>query len=468
MTSQFILTSCVFYLAAPWLLQAEPSALPAASTAPVNSIPWSQLGVEAQKKYTGDGIATLPTEYGAKLKAVMQDLEGDVTNEGLWLTSSADEDAGKTARFRVIATEISRRGSTNPVVHLPATGRARASNDGAAFIRPGLIEEYTVSMDGVRQDFVVLQKPAGEGELSIKLEVSGAKAEAAEYGVKLTVETTRRELAYSRLKVLDAVGKELTARIQVDGINSLHVVIDDAEAIYPIRIDPTFSDADWVSTGDITGANGNVNALTTDASGNLYVAGEFTAIVNILANRIAKWDGSVWTALGTGLNGTVHALKVSGGIVYAGGEFTQAGGMSANKIARWDGSSWSALGTGIGGTSPYLGGPTVLGLEVSGSDLFACGTFTTAGGAPVTNIARWDGSTWNSLGSGTDSIVNTIIMFGSELYAGGGFTTAGGVNAPYIAKWNGSTWSPVGGGVDRRVFAFAVSGVNPVCRGRLL
>jgi hypothetical protein len=31
------------------------------------------------------------------------------------------------------------------------------------FTRSGLVEEYTVSMDGVRQDFVVLERPAGSG-----------------------------------------------------------------------------------------------------------------------------------------------------------------------------------------------------------------------------------------------------------------------------------------------------------------
>jgi hypothetical protein len=35
----------------------------------------------------------------------------------------------------------------------------------ARFIRPGVTEEYTVSMDGVRQDFVVTERPALSGAL---------------------------------------------------------------------------------------------------------------------------------------------------------------------------------------------------------------------------------------------------------------------------------------------------------------
>ena len=43
----------------------------------------------------------------------------------------------------------------------------------------------------------------------------------------------------------------------------------------------------------------------------------------------------------------VSALAVSGSTLYAGGDFTTAGGSAANYIAQWDGSSWSALGSGI-------------------------------------------------------------------------------------------------------------------------
>jgi len=70
------------------------------------SIPFDQLGAEAQKSYKGDGMGITPTADGARLKAVMQDLEAEATAEGLWLRSVADEDAGKNVRFRVKAAEV--------------------------------------------------------------------------------------------------------------------------------------------------------------------------------------------------------------------------------------------------------------------------------------------------------------------------------------------------------------------------
>ena len=97
------------------------------------------------------------------------------------------------------------------------------------------------------------------------------------------------------------MGRELTARMEVsDGRDVFHrvpivserdqgrggtpylvVVVNDADAVYPVRIDPTFSDANWISMGGFPGANGPVNAAVVDSSGNLYIGGGFTAVGDV-------------------------------------------------------------------------------------------------------------------------------------------------------------------------------------------
>ncbi len=203
-----------------------------------------------------------------------------------------------------------------------------------------------------------------------------------------------RKLAYSRLRVTDAAGKELPARIEVQKPSAfslqpsafdLAVVVNDAEAVYPVRIDPTFSDANWISMGGIPGTDGDVYASVVDASGNLYIGGNFTVAGDTTANGIAKWNGTSWSALGSGLlNGVVHALALSGSDLYAGGGFTTAGGVATTNIARWDGTNWSSLGSGLNGV--------VNALALSGGDLYAGGVFTTAGSVAANNIAKWDGT----------------------------------------------------------------------------
>jgi hypothetical protein len=355
---------------------------------------------------------------------------------------------------------------------LTRVGTVSVADQVARLIRLGLVEEYSVSMDGVRQDFVVTEKPPGDEELQVRLEVTGARVEPLATGARLVLEGSGPKIAYSHLRATDATGRELPARIEVLTTNSesrkqkaeMALVVEDARAVYPVRIDPTFSDENWISLNpSIPGADGAVNAAVVDGAGNVHIGGDFTAVGDVMANRVAKWNGSSWSALGSGMGGGdthpgVVALAVSGSDLYAGGDFTTAGGGAANGIAKWNGSSWSAVGSGMGGGLYHLT-TAVFALAVSGTNLYAGGNFTTAGGSAATNIAKWNGSSWSALGSGMNDYVMALAVSGSDVDAGGYFTTVGGSAANYIAKWDGSGWSALGGGgTCPGMFALAVSG----------
>jgi hypothetical protein len=66
---------------------------------------------------------------------------------------------------------------------------------------------------------------------------------------------------------------------------------------------------------------------------NVYAGGPFATAGGSAAKYIAKWDGSTWTALGSGMNQYVYALAVSGSDLYAGGKFTTAGGKVSGYVA---------------------------------------------------------------------------------------------------------------------------------------
>jgi hypothetical protein len=54
---------------------------------------------------------------------------------------------------------------------------------------------------------------------------------------------------------------------------------------------------------------------------------------------------------------------------------------------------------------------------VHGGGLVAAGNFSTAGGAPATNIAAWDGSAWQPLGLAAPDGIASLAVFGGDLYA---------------------------------------------------
>ena len=222
--------------------------------------------------------------------------------------------------------------------------------------------------------------------------------------------------------------------------------------------------------GDVLGPVTSLQVFDDGSGSALFAGGYFSSAGGVPANRIAKWDGSTWSAVGSGVSGLGFSIRVDslavfddggGAALYAGGHFTDAGGVPANRIAKWDGSNWSALGVGIGGIDHAA---TVESMVVfddgNGARLIAGGLFSTAGGAAANFIAAWDGASWAPLGVGTDSTILTLAVFdaggGPELYAGGVFTTAGGVPARGIARWDSAGWSALGNGLNDSVSSLAV------------
>ena len=93
---------------------------------------------------------------------------------------------------------------------------------------------------------------------------------------------------------------------------------------------------------------------------------------------------------------------------------------------------------------------SVYALTVYNADLYAGGSFTTAGGVTANNVARWNGTSWTPLGVGTNSAVYCLDVFTNSLILGGSFTTAGGNTANRIARWNGD-WDVIGAGTNGTV-----------------
>jgi hypothetical protein len=140
----------------------------------------------------------------------------------------------------------------------------------------------------------------------------------------------------------------------------------------------------------------------------------------------------------------IGALAAKGSEVYVGGAFTTAGGVPANNIARWDGRRWSALGSGVSGGTPAR----VWTIAFHGSDIYVGGIFSSAGGIAANNIAKWDGTQWSALGNGLGGVVNDIAIGpNGEVYAAGSIPDLG-----HIAKWDGNAWSALGSGVSGSAF----------------
>lgn len=195
----------------------------------------------------------------------------------------------------------------------------------------------------------------------------------------------------------------------------------------------------WLPGDPIVSPRGSIFAMTSwdpDGAGPaapvLVVGGSF-AVANEMGVRVATYDGSQWQRLGGPLPSACFAFTIYNSQLIA---------VCAATVHAWNGSAWQTIGTAV--TSSNLTAATVF-----QGDLVVAGSMTSINGAPVANIARWNGTSWFALGAGTNGFVQALASYqygaGPGLYVGGNFTTAGGLASPNLAVWTGSAWAAVAG-----------------------
>ncbi|HYV91902.1 MAG TPA: T9SS type A sorting domain-containing protein [Chitinophagales bacterium] len=226
----------------------------------------------------------------------------------------------------------------------------------------------------------------------------------------------------------------------------------------------------WSAVG--TGCNDLARTMCV-WNDHLIVGGSFISAGGLPVNLVAEWDGTNWSALGNGItnqttilnlinfNGTLYAAGVEDLDVWDGSNWNSVPGnphtdfygftIFNNKIyfampgAVWqfDGTTWTNIGTAntnIYSITHYKG------------DIYAGGDFTSINSIPLSNIAKWDGSTWSSLGYGilSGQLVDAVETYDNELYVSGLFTASAGNASDYLMKWDGSNWLSIGTGAYTR------------------
>jgi hypothetical protein len=204
--------------------------------------------------------------------------------------------------------------------------------------------------------------------------------------------------------------------------------------------------------------NGTVTALNTDNPGVLYVGGNFTnAGGHAKADRIARWDGSAWSAIGSTplSNGQVFAIAYHLGTVYIGGTFTNAGGNAdADFLAAWNGSSWVSPCVSTTVSPPITA--NVNALQIVDNTLYVGGSFANGAGIDAADYLMACDLTSGAASAVVDS---TVHAFGGAvsaltadsngtLYAGGGFINLQQIAAAdHVAEYIGEgIWQAMGSG----------------------
>ncbi len=188
----------------------------------------------------------------------------------------------------------------------------------------------------------------------------------------------------------------------------------------------------------------------------IFIGGKFDKIkVNGIWENIrgiAKWNGSRWIDMGGESQAIVYSMVVWNGSLIAAGKFNTMMGVPALNIALWNGTTWQNLGSGLNGDVNCI-------MVTSTGDLVAGGKFNKSGSSNILKVAKWTGSSWVQLGNGLDNDVNYLTEYNGELVAGGKFDGK-------VQRYNGNQWSILGNGLSNDVYTLAIYNGNLIAGGK--
>ena len=209
---------------------------------------------------------------------------------------------------------------------------------------------------GVEHSFEVRARPEGTGPLVIDVAFDGLVpvAQGKTDRVVLRDGAGRVRAGYRDLVAVDADGRELAARMDVRGAG-VALVIDDAGALYPVRVDPLV----WVQTAELTASDGAQEdwfGSSVAVSGNVAIVGALEHTVGTNLEQGAAYvfvqDGTTWTQQAelTASDGAVHdwfgsAVAITGDTVIVGAPGRMVGATSYYQGAVYvfvqEGTGWS-------------------------------------------------------------------------------------------------------------------------------
>ncbi|MEO1267602.1 MAG: hypothetical protein AAFX99_05860, partial [Myxococcota bacterium] len=264
-------------------------------------------------------------------------------------------------------------------------------------------------------------------------------------------------------------------------INIQAMAIDDSDTLYVggranggfIGFGPNFvyawdMDQGWRTLGPELEPGAMVSALELDAQGTLHAAiaadGEQGRVT-----QLARWnpDDGQWINLTVqGVDGDVEDIAFDAeGNACVSGLFTAVDGVSAQSIACWNGTAWEAVGDGFNSILYAMH------LYDDGRILVGGGQSLNIGTPEepdfVVGLSLWDGQAWvpfegGGVSGGSVTEVRSLVVEEDRILVGGSFSSAGTVAAVNIAQYAQGAWSGLEPGLVNQVNVVLVDGVDAI------
>lgn len=184
--------------------------------------------------------------------------------------------------------------------------------------------------------------------------------------------------------------------------------------------------------------------LAIDTAGNIYAGADWHGLPPNYSG-VWKWNGTTWTTMNTGLPTlplspspeiTCMAIDGLGNLFTGTAKVLLNGGGQGFGVYKWNGSSWNSFGTGLSNLN-------VASLAINPSGELFAGTFNN-----ISHISATAGGAWTNSTTGLPSTPTTVrsITFDAlnNIYAGLGYLpeqTGSLFGSVYISNNNGASWA---------------------------
>ena len=188
------------------------------------------------------------------------------------------------------------------------------------------VTEWWVNGDaGLEQGWTIDAPVDGDGPLALAVAVEGAALELSADGETIWLNTPGGEaVSWSGLAAWDAAGEPLDARLDVVDDQML-VLVDDADALYPITVDPVYSTA----TTTFTGSSGSYFGISVAGAGDVDGDGYGDVIVGAYAVSSSTGAAYLYRGTATGPSSTASTTLTGAGTSYSFG-YSVAGAGDVN------------------------------------------------------------------------------------------------------------------------------------------